>query len=428
MSTAQQLKRIAVVTTVILFFAWLIDYVDRLVITMALPSIGKQFHLNTVEQGAIMSIFFFTYAIAQIPGGLLADKFGARKTMTTALTVWSVFTALTGAAANYAMLMIVRFFFGASEGIFPGASMKAIAERTTQKSRLSANGTMIASNSLGSAVAPLIAAPAIAAVGWQHSFFWVAGLGIIMAIILWFGLPKRTVDSIHKSDPEAFQIRGDAENSAASEPNLTASQVLRRGIMWKFFLMFMGMDIAAWGLVSWVPSYLMTQQHISLTGAGVLASIPFFVGTLSTILGGILFDKVFHRRHRWVIVPSMILAGISLVLMLNSGSVGEFITYESCGAFFIYLAFMPIYGLPMRLLSSKILGVGSGMINFGGQVGGVLAPIVMGWLVQSMSYKAAFGFLVFGVLLAAACSLWIPQSPERFQQRMFKNIEIPAAQ
>lgn len=413
-SVEQQLKRMAVVTTSILFFAWLIDYIDRLVITMALPSIGKQFHLNAVEQGAIMSIFFFTYALTQIPGGMLADKIGAKKTMTIALSVWSVFTALTGAAANYTVLMIVRFFFGVSEGIFPGASMKAIAERTTPKSRLTANGTMIASNSLGSAIAPLIAAPAIAAVGWQHSFYWVAGLGILMALILWFWLPKRTVSS--------FQGATSGERETArvisTGQSLSASQILKKGVMWKFFLMFMGMDIAAWGLVSWVPSYLITQKHISLSGAGVLTSIPFFVGTISTVLGGLLFDKYFYRRHRWIIIPSMVIAGIFLFLMLRSSSVGQFVLYESFGAFFIYMAFQPIYGLPMRILSPKILGVGSGLINFGGQVGGVLSPLVMGVLVASVSYQAAFGFLVFGVLLAAACSLWIPQSPEYFETTM----------
>ncbi|WAH37996.1 MFS transporter [Alicyclobacillus dauci] len=405
-TTEQRLKRIAYVTTTILFISWLIDYIDRLVITLALPSIGKQFHLNSVEEGAIMSIFFFTYAICQIPGGILADRFGAKKTMTVAMTAWSVFTALTGAAGNYVVLMIVRFFFGVSEGIFPGASMKAIAERTSQKARLTANGTMVASNSLGSALAPLIAAPAIAAVGWQHSFYWVAGLGIIMAVVLWFGLPKQTVTSI--------QGESTASHREYAGEHLSPAQVLRKGVMWKFFLMFMGMDIAAWGLVSWVPSYLMTQKHLSLSGAGVLTSIPFFAGTISTILGGWLFDKYFYRRHRWLIVPSMVLAGLFLFLMLSSNSLHEFIVYETIGAFCIYMAFQPIMGLPMRILSSKILGVGSAIVNFGGQVGGVLSPIVMGALVGSVSYQAAFGFLVFGVLLAAACSLWIPQSPEHF--------------
>src|ERR671935_395874 len=98
-------QRVAVVTVVILFFAWLIDYIDRLVITLALPAIGKQFSLDKTAQGAILTAFFITYALFQVPGGLLADRIGSRKTMVIAMTLWSAFTALTGAAISYAMLI-----------------------------------------------------------------------------------------------------------------------------------------------------------------------------------------------------------------------------------------------------------------------------------------------------------------------------------
>src|SRR5579875_3909757 len=88
--------RAARITMVLLFLAWLVDYIDRLVITLALPSIGAEFHLDKAAQGLILTVFFITYALFQLPGGLLADRIGARRTMTWALTGWSVFTALTG--------------------------------------------------------------------------------------------------------------------------------------------------------------------------------------------------------------------------------------------------------------------------------------------------------------------------------------------
>ncbi|WP_029421382.1 MFS transporter [Alicyclobacillus macrosporangiidus] len=410
-------KRTAYVTIVILFLSWLIDYIDRLIITLALPSIGKEFHLNAVAQGAILSIFFFSYALCQMPGGWLADRIGSKKTMTIAMVAWSVFTGLTGAAVNYVMLMAVRLFFGISEGIFPGASMKAIAERTTREMRLTANGLMIASNSFGAAIAPLIAAPFIIAVGWRHTFYWVAGLGIIMAIVLWYFLPKPLPSTAFASvDSPAATVS--AEDRPAGGIELKLSDLLRKGVMWKFFLMFCGMDIIAWGLVSWVPSYLLTVKHISLAKAGALTSIPFFAGTISTILGGWLFDRYLHDHHRRIIVPSMILSAVFLFFMLNASSAGRFIFFETIAAFFVYLAFQPIFGLPMRLLSSRILGTGSAMINFGGQTGGVLSPLVMGWLVQTFSYQAAFAFLVFGAVLCGACALWIPESAEQFERAL----------
>jgi MFS family permease len=413
-------KRTAYATIIILFLAWLIDYIDRLVITLALPTIGKQFHLNAVEQGAILSIFFFSYAILQVPGGWLADKIGATKTMTIAMVAWSAFTALTGAAVNYVMLMTVRLVFGISEGIFPGASMKAIAERTTPKTRLTANGFMVASNSFGAAVAPLVAAPFLILVGWQHTFYYVAGLGILIAIVLWFFLPKALPTTA------TAQADGDVATPAATESpvvngegiELKLPDLLRKGIMWKYFLMFCGFDIISWGLVSWVPSYLLTVRHIDLANTGVLTSIPFFAGTVTTILGGWLFDRFLHEHHRRIIVPCMVISAIFLFLMLSASSSGLFIFYETIAACFMYMVYQPIFGLPMRLLSPRILGTGSAMINFGGQVGGVLSPLVMGWLVQAFSYQAAFGFLVFGAVLTAVCAMLTPEAAQDFEKAM----------
>jgi sugar phosphate permease len=407
-------QRVAVVTVVILFFAWLIDYIDRLVITLALPAIGRQFSLDKTAQGAILTAFFITYALFQVPGGLLADRIGSRQTMVIAMTLWSAFTALTGAAMSYVMLIVVRLFFGVFEGIFPGASVKAISERTTRPIRMTCNGVMLASNPLGAAVSPLIAAPAIALVGWRHAFFYVAGVGIVMAAIVWFALPN-------------VLPRAGTKPAAPDEPptqmqSLTGNglRLLRSGTMWKFTLMFFGFDIVAWGLVSWVPSYLVVQKHMTLISTGVLASIPWFAATLSTALGGWVFDRYLHNRQRWLIVPCMLITAGLLYLMLSSSTVGGFILFETIGMFVMFLAFMPIFGLPVRLLPAAVVGSGSALVNFGGQAGGAIAPLVMGVLADNVGFGAAFGFLVFGAALAAAAALWSPQSADEFERALRK--------
>lgn len=103
----------------VLFAAWVIDYILRLVIVLALPSIEEEFGLNKTEGGLILTAFFIAYAVCQVPGGFLADRFGAKRTMLAALLLWSVFTGLTGLTVSFAML-VVRVLFGISEGIFPG--------------------------------------------------------------------------------------------------------------------------------------------------------------------------------------------------------------------------------------------------------------------------------------------------------------------
>ena len=399
-------QRVLKTTVTLLFFGWLVDYIDRLVISLALPSIGKTFHLNPVELGFIMSAFFLTYALFQIPGGLIGDHFGAKKAMMWALTAWSVFTGLTGIVSNYMGLLIVRTLFGASEGIFPGASMKAIGERTPKASRLSSNGMMLASNPLGSALAPLVAAPAIALVGWRGAFYWVAGLGIVMAVLIFFLLPNPLNSTLRQESP--VHLEGGVGTKSLS--------VLKVASMWKFALMFFGFDIVAWGMISWGPSYLIDVRHVHIVSTGFLTSLPWFAATISTVLGGVLFDRYFSAHHRWLIVPAEIIAAVFLILLTTSTTISQYVVYSALGLFFMFLAFLPIFGLPLRLLSPKVMASGGAMVNFGGQTGGFIAPVVMGWLISTFSYAAAFGFLVFGVLLSAAAALWIPESPEDFEK------------
>lgn len=401
--------RIFWVTVVLLFVAWLVDYVDRLVITIALPFIGVQFHLDKTLQGLILSSFFLAYTLFQVPGGLIADRIGAKRTMTAAMVLWSAFTALTGAAGSFAVLLVVRFVFGIWEGIFPGASFKAISERTVPANRMTANGLMLASNNFGSAVAPLIAAPAIAFLGWQHTFFWIAGAGVIMAVVLWALLPKPLPRE--QSESEAT-----AQAGTVSEPKASPLALLRIGAMWKFTLLWFGADLVGWGLASWVPSYLIEVRHLPLIQTGIVASIPGFVGAICTIIGGRLFDRWFYRRQQALIAPALVIEAIFLFLMLRSGSVGEFVLFEACATAMGGLVFMPVMGVPMRTLPAEYAASGSALINFGGQAAGFIAPTVMGFLAQMFSFQAAFGLLVAGALLGAACAFWAPSNSAAFRK------------
>lgn len=394
--------RVARITVVLLFFAWLVDYIDRLVITLALPMIGHQFGLDKAAQGLILTVFFITYCLSQVPGGLLADRIGARRTMVLAMGTWSVFTGLTGLAFSYVSLLVVRAVFGISEGIFPAASMKAVAARTTPQQRMTANGLMVCSNPLGAAIAPLIAAPALAAVGWQDLFFIVAVLGIVMAVLIWRLLPPPLpIAQAVSATPEAA-------------PGLRTRDVLRSPGMWTIMLMFCGLDIVAWGLVAWTPSYLMDVRHLDVTTSGLLTSVPFFVGTGGTVLGGFLFDRFFHHHPRRLIVPAMVLTGVSLWLMIHAATVGQFILFELLASAFTQITFMPIYGMPLRLLPAAVVGAGSGLINFGGQLAGAVTPVVMGALADRFSFGAAFSFLLLGVALTIVAAILSPQTRQAF--------------
>ncbi|MFC7394530.1 MFS transporter [Scopulibacillus cellulosilyticus] len=420
-NTAKIVKKMTVTTVVILFFAWFIDYLDRSIVSIALPYIGKEFHLNKVEQGLILSVFSFSYAVVQIPSGFLTDRFGSKKVMTFALVSWSIFTALTGAAFNYLSLLIVRVFFGIFQGIFPAAAYKCITERTSEKTRSTANGFTMASNSVGIAFAPLIIAPAILFIGWHHVFYYVAGVGIIIAVLIWFLLPRPlTSQELLSADENDDSLHKNAAANKESTSSISTSDLFKSGVMWWLFFMFFGYDVIVTGLGSWVPSFLITEKHIHLVNAGLLMSISPFVSIIATILGGLMFDR-FHGRHRKIFIPSSILAMIFLISMISVKSAGMFILFLTLSSFFMTLCYMPILGLPMRFLPTEIVGVGSSIVNMGGKVAGILTPTIMGFLIQTISYQAGFAFLAFGALLVAFSSFFIPQTQQSFQNLILKR-------
>jgi MFS family permease len=409
-------RRVAAVTITILFVAWIVDYVDRLVISTALPSIGKEFGLDHSEQGLLLTVFFISYALFQFPGGALADKIGSKRTMVVAMVAWSVFTGLSGLAVSFGMLLIVRVLFGVTEGIFPGAAMKAVTERTEPRVRMTANGIILGSNPFGAALAPLVAAPVITAVGWQNSFFAVAGAGALVAVVLWYLLPA----------PLPKAVAADPGAPAEAAPKFGTMALVRKGVLWRFTLLFGGFDLVAWGLTSWVPSYLQTVRHVSTNASGVLASIPFFCATAGTILGGLLYDRFFHGRHRPLIVVSCAVSGIFLLLMVWAPSTGMFTFYQSVSMLVLYLSFMPIFGLPLRMLPREIVGSGAGLVNMGGQIAGALAPFVMGFLADQVSFSAAFLFLECGIVVAIVSVFWAPQRPEDLARHFPERHDAPA--
>ncbi|WP_399930938.1 MFS transporter [Streptomyces kanamyceticus] len=398
-------------TVVLLFAAWFVDYVDRIAIAVILPTIGDEFDLDRGQQGLVVSVFFVAYALCQIPGGMLADRFGAKRVTCWALLAWSLFTALTGLAWSFTALLLVRFAFGAAEGIFPSASMKAVVERTSVAERMGAQGLIMSSNALASVAAPLAVPPLAAVVGWRWAFVLAAGLGILVhgAVRLWLPPPRERVEDEARLPPPCER----AEGGAPAASGVPVREVLRIGVLWRFSLMLFGYAALMWGLSTWIPSYLSSERGLSLTSAGVFVAVPSLAAALGTLLGGRLSDR-FEGHHRKVVVPAMSVAAPALCLMaLSPGLIGS----VACGTIAVFaasLCYMPIFAVPMRSLAPELVGVGSAVIVFGGQVAGMVVPPVLGLIADAVSFEAAFAVLALGPVVAAVLALVTPQDTESF--------------
>jgi ACS family hexuronate transporter-like MFS transporter len=406
--TPSRVRRTTSVAVGLLMAVWVIDYIDRTMVAIALPFIGEEFDLSKTEQGWLVTTFALAYLVFQVPGGMLADRFGAKRLLLVSLLLWSVFTALTGAMWGFVALVVVRALFGVAQALFPGASFKALAERTTPDRRATGAGWMLASNSLGAGLAPLVVAPVLLAFGWRDTFWIVAAAGALVGIMLWAMLPRPLPARL--SDP------GESATEEADRPGSAPGigTVLRAPAVWKFAALFCSANMLVYGLITWVPSYLLEERGIPLLNAGLAAAVPSLVMTVTTFVGGWLFDRYFYYRARVLVIPVLLVAAVMLVLMLRAGSALEFTIYQTLAMGVAGLSTMSVLGMPVRALPRAVVGSGMGVVNVGGQVAGVVAPVLMGFLVDRFSYTVAFGFLIATTLLSAAIAIWVPQRPAQF--------------
>lgn len=388
----------------ILFLGYITSYLDRMVMSVAIPFVGADFNLSTSELGVVLSSFFAGYALMQMPGGWLADKFGSKPVMVCSIILWSIFTLFTGFAWSLFSLLVIRFFFGIFEGGFPAASTKSLTEHFEKKELSRAEAVMISSNSLGAALAPLFAAPLIIYIGWRNMFLVLSLLGFIVAVLIWKYIhsPKQKQEVVHLSNKPKIR------------------DLMKTKELWKLVIMWFCLAIVIWGFSSWLPSYLINVRDLPLIKAGILASLPFFAGTIAQLLGGWLLDTFFIGKEKYFAFVVELLGALFLYLMFTTPTLGLAMTYQVLAAFFLYLGVIAIWSFPIKMFPSTVMGSTAGIINFGGQLAGFLSPMVMGFIISASggSYTIAFGFLVIAAIVSAFVGLTIDnKKTEAFEEK-----------
>ena len=340
----------------ILFIAWTVSYMDRMVMTVAIPYIAKDFNLTPLTMGVVMSSFFAGYALFQIPGGMLADKFGPRKVMSVAITWWSVFTFLTGMVTSLTNMLVIRLLFGLGEASFPGGSWKTIANWFPKKERSTANGIMMSSNALGPAIAPLFVVGIMATFNWRSVFYFLFIPGIIVVALVWIFIRDNPAESKLIS-PEELKVIQDVSEEQQKEANkLSLKDVLKFPVVWKIFFMWFTFDITFWGFSSWIPSYLVKARGFDLLKMGINASLPFLAGTVGVIVGGYISDKYFVGKRRNLIIGSELLGAICLYLTYSTAAEGLAMISLTLSGFFVCCSFWCYLGIANEYIASRSNG------------------------------------------------------------------------
>ncbi|BEK93582.1 MFS transporter [Nocardia seriolae] len=394
------------ITVMLLFAAWVVDYIDRTVINFALPAIGGDLGLDHTQQGLLVSVFFIAYAIVQVPGGLLADRYGALRVGMVGLTAWSVFTGLTALAWSFTALLAVRFLFGLVQGVFPAAAIKALAERTRPEQRTTAAGWTNSSNAAGLLLAAVLAGVLLPTVGWRVMFavISVLGVAVILAWRRWMPEPLAQ-DEIPVAD-----VGTRAERRA----------VLFSPSLLGFAVIFFGYDVLVWGVTAWTPTFLKEQHGISQGGIAFAAVPTTLAAAVGVVLGARLSDRI-GGRPRVIVAPAMAFTAAMLFVLPRAEPFALFVLVGTVMSLVAGLAYMPAFAVPLRSLPSAYIGAATGVIVFGGQLAGVLSPLTFGVVTDHVSYTTAFETMALGPLLALAAAVAVPQTADAFRARLARR-------
>jgi sugar phosphate permease len=395
----------------LLFTAWVVSYIDRMVMAASIPYIAKDFHLSPVQMGMMMSAFFLGYSLLQVPGGILADKLGSLKVMTGALIWWSIFTGITGLVSGVRSMLCMRVLFGAGEGIFPGATKKTIAHWFPVKDRSTANAIMLSSNALGPALAPLFVAAVISTWGWRAVFMSLFVPGLVVVYFLRKYCKDNPEDSKHITADELVEIRS-VEPKLRSGAEVTWLSSLKSWRIWQCFWMWFTLDITLWGFASWLPTYLIRVRGFALVKMGIAASLPFFAGAIGLIAGGWISDRYFPHSRKIPIIITQVIGAFFLYLTYTVVSPQEAIVYQTLAGGFLYMAMGAFWALPMSIIPKTVMGTASALVTMGGQLAGLVSPMTIGYLVQMSggSFNTSFMFLIAGTVLSSLIALTVKEA------------------
>ena len=402
---------------ILLWLLLLLSYLDRVNFAVAMPTISKDLGLDPSQQGMILSAFFVGYGLLQVAGGMLADKFGSRLTMTFALTWWSVFTALTGMASSLWQMLIIRPLFGAGEAMHPPASWKLISEWFPPKERVRANSLNLCSIALGPALAPPIVVLLMQAYGWHSMFFIFAVPGFILAAVCWVFVRNKPEEYPGMTAGELAEIRAEAPPAsatpAAKAEKVSFGEAAKEKNIWVLMLVYLLFGIPFWGFLSWLPSYLVNERGFAMVKMGMTASLPFFTAFAAMLLASTVCKHVFRNNNRLFVATCYTLGAVFMYLAYSSVSPDWCVFFLClCAGIGMFMPFGAFWTIPMNSMSPRVMGFSTGVINTGGQIGGFIAPMTIGYLVKSTGSFGA-GFLFMEICLVAAAVLIVISSPKK---------------
>ncbi len=350
----------------------------------------KSLSMSPATFGLILSAFGVGHLVMQLPGGYIADRWGAKPMLVAGPLLWALFTGSTALTVTVVGLWAVRAALGASEGLFATSTSKVLGESFPSKERARA----LAISNTAVPLAPALAGPLVgvlvAGYGWQAMFGAIAIPSVLAAIACYVLVPSGRPTL--RATP------------SGSDPHASFASVLKQPGLWLASLGGFGFIVANWGFTGWMPSYLALQRHVRLQSLGAVSSIPYIFGFFGILVGGTLGSGWLYHRRLLLISGACLGAGLSLLVAYRADGVPYSLAGLSGAAFFLFCTQPPLSSIVLDLAPERYRASYQGVYNTIIQSGGIVAPALIGWLIsRTGSFAAGFGVMILSLCLAAVC-------------------------
>ena len=388
----------------------LVNYFDRVNLSVSRDALQASFGISAVMFGYLSSAYNWTYALLQLPSGLLLDRFGVRRVGIIGTMIWSVASFAAAVSTGMGGLFGARFLLGIGEAPTFPANAKAIGYWFPKNERSLATAMFDAAAKFSSAIGIPLLGLLLLHFGWRWNFA-ATGFISLLYFALFYAIYRNPSDDKLLTDAEREFIAGGGaqpEDRARAAKGAPLAYLLRQRKVWGLALGSASYNYTFYLLLTWLPSYLSTALHVDLFQSALYTSVPWLFATFTDlVVGGWLVDTLIQRGWSAVHVRQVVLIGGTT---LGLGILGTAQTHSPVTAlFWISMsigglsAASPVgWSIPSLIAPRESVGTLGGILNFCNQLAGIAAPILTGYIVQSThsfsgAFIAATAFLLLGI-------------------------------
>lgn len=398
----------------LLGFGVLVNYFDRVNLSVSRDALQDAFGISAVMFGYLASAYNWTYALLQLPSGLLLDRFGVRRVGIVSTVIWSVASFAAALSGGIGALFAARLLLGIGEApTFPAYS-KATGYWFPKDERSGATAVFDAGAKFSSAIGIPILGMVLLHFGWRWNFAATGLISVLFLALFYAFYRNPSEDKLLSGSEREYIARGGAqpEDRLRAEKGAPLLYLLRQRSVWGLTLGFASYNYSFYLLLSWLPSYLSSTHHIDLLHSALYTSVPWLIATATNLaVGGWLVDALIQRGRNPVRVRQAILIGGTA---LGLGILGAANAHSASAALFWIsisigglAAASPVgWSIPSLIAPRESVGTLGGILNFGNQLAGIAAPIATGYIVQA-THSFFWAFAAAGMVLIIGIAAYV---------------------